>query len=402
MKRLLIIIAVLIASIWLGLQMQRDSGYVMVAYGHWTAEMSIWTALASLLITFFTAHALIKLLTKMTKVASTLQGWRKQQRMMAARHLTRRGLLALAQGKWQKAEKSLSRGTQYSDIPWLNYLAAALAAQEQGNLLKRDHYIQEAFTTHPEAQIAISLTQAQLQLSQQQWDSALAILTALLKQEPHNLFAYKLLKQIYMQLNDWDSLLALLPMLRKYQALPTLELDELEVQAHCYKLQQAKRLTLAKVKSIWQTIPVYLRKNLSLIRAYSELLITFKQTDEAAELLQNTLKKHWDNHLIRLYGLAKSSSVDKQLSLAETWLQKQPNNSELLCCLGRLAIYNQLWGKARSYLEASLAEQPNPEAYVELATLLEKLEYKEDAMYYYREGLLRVTHQELMPSQRVD
>lgn len=401
MKRLLIITAVLIVSIWLGLQMQHDSGYVMVAYNDWTAEMSIWTALASLLITFFAAHALIKLLRKTTKVASTLQGWRKRQRIMAARHLTKRGLLALAEGQWQKAEKSLSRSTQYSDIPWLNYLAAALAAQERGDFLKRDHYIQEAFITHPEAQIAISLTQAQLQLSQRQWDSALAILTALLKQEPHNIFAYKLLKQIYLQLNDWDSLLALLPMLRKYQALPTSELDELEVQAYCYKLQQAKLLTLVKVRSIWQKIPVYLRKNLSLIRGYSELLIIFKQPDEAVELLQNTLKKQWDNQLIRLYGLAQSNFIDKQLSLAETWLQKQPKSPELLCCLGRLAIYNQLWGKARSYLEASLAERPNTEAYVELAKLLEKLEYKEDAMHYYREGLLQVTRQEFMPSQRV-
>ncbi|MDF2866772.1 MAG: hemY [Gammaproteobacteria bacterium] len=394
MKRLLVTLLVFIASIWLGLQMQRDSGYVMIAYNGRTAEMSIWIALAGLLITFFATYALIKLIKKTTQVGSTLQRWKKQQRIMVARHLTKRGLLTLAEGQWQKAEKNLSRGAKYSDMPWLNYIAAAKAAQEQADLLKREHYLQEAFTAHPEAQVAISLTQAQLQLDSQQWEQALVTLANLLKQEPNNPFAYKLLKQVYIQLNDWDSLLALLPILRKSQALPIFELDELETKAYYYKLQQAKLLTLAKAQSIWQTIPRYLRKNPSLIQSYSELLIGFKQMDEAVELLQNSLKKQWDNNLIRLYGLAPSSTVGKQLSVAENWLPGQAKNPELLRCLGRLSIYNQLWGKARDYLEASLAAQPNPETYVELAKLLEKLGQPQEAMRYYREGLLQVTYQE--------
>ena len=394
MKRLLVTLLVFIASIWLGLQMQRDSGYVMIAYNGRTAEMSIWIALAGLLITFFATYALIKLIKKTTQVGSTLQRWKKQQRIMVARHLTKRGLLTLAEGQWQKAEKNLSRGAKYSDMPWLNYIAAAKAAQEQADLLKREHYLQEAFTAHPEAQVAISLTQAQLQLDSQQWEQALVTLANLLKQEPNNPFAYKLLKQVYIQLNDWDSLLALLPILRKSQALPIFELDELETKAYYYKLQQAKLLTLAKAQSIWQTIPRYLRKNPSLIQSYSELLIGFKQMDEAVELLQNSLKKQWDNNLIRLYGLAPSSTVGKQLSVAENWLPGQAKNPELLRCLGRLSIYNQLWGKARDYLEASLAVQPNPETYVELAKLLEKLGQPQEAMRYYREGLLQVTYQE--------
>jgi HemY protein len=396
MKRLLVLVVILMASVWLGLQMQKDSGYVSIAYGHWALEMSIWTALIGLLITFAAVYALIKLARKIFKVGATLQRWKRQQKMRACRHLTKRGLIALAEGAWIKAEKNLIRSAKYSDMSLINYLSAAKAAQAQGNWVKRDEYLHIAITSNPTAQVAVGLTQARLQLNQQEWEQALATLTNLLKQEPNNIYAYQLLKQVYLQLGDWNSLAELIPILRKYQAVPTLELDEMEANTYCHKLHQTKALGLTKIQTIWQKIPRNLRKLPSLIQCYSELLIEFRQMEEATVLIQESLKKQWNNNLVRLYGLTHSAAPDKQLKVAEDWLAIQPNNSALLLCLGRLASYNQLWGKARSYFEASIAEQASPETYAELAKLLEKIEQSEDAMRYYREGLLLMAKQGLV------
>lgn len=59
----------------------------------------------------------------------------------------------------------------------------------------------------------------------------------------------------------------------------------------------------------------------------------------------------------------------------------------LLLALGRLSLRNRLWGKARSYLEASIGASPRSAAYGELGRLLEQLGEQEAAREHYRKGL---------------
>jgi len=51
--------------------------------------------------------------------------------------------------------------------------------------------------------------------------------------------------------------------------------------------------------------------------------------------------------------------------------------------LGKLCLYQKLWGKAQSYLDASISLQPSHAAYNSLGGLAEKLGRKEDAFQYY-------------------
>jgi HemY protein len=48
---------------------------------------------------------------------------------------------------------------------------------------------------------------------------------------------------------------------------------------------------------------------------------------------------------------------------------------------------NEIWGKARSYLENAIANGAAPEAYAELGHLLEQLGEHEAAREVYRKGL---------------
>ena len=63
----------------------------------------------------------------------------------------------------------------------------------------------------------------------------------------------------------------------------------------------------------------------------------------------------------------------RQLALAESLLGKHPREPELLLALGRIALRNQLWGKARDYLESSLKLAARPDTCAELARLCEHL-----------------------------
>ena len=58
-----------------------------------------------------------------------------------------------------------------------------------------------------------------------------------------------------------------------------------------------------------------------------------------------------------------------------------------MLCMGRLAIQNQLWGMARSFLEVAVQNGDNNEAFLELARLHESLDENDSALKIYKRGL---------------
>ena len=73
---------------------------------------------------------------------------------------------------------------------------------------------------------------------------------------------------------------------------------------------------------------------------------------------------------------------------AEKWLDDYGKNEYLLLALGRICIRAKLWGKAQSYLEASIGVRATPANCLVLAELLsDHLQQKEKASEYYQKGL---------------
>ncbi|MEB3734659.1 hypothetical protein ULF88_12275 [Halopseudomonas pachastrellae] len=126
----------------------------------------------------------------------------------------------------------LKRSAPHAELPLINYLAAARAANELEDYPECDALLREAYETTPKADVAIAVTQAQLQIARGQLEQALATLTRLRKEHPKHLYALKLLSQVYVRLEDWHSLLDLLPELRRQKVLREEEQQALERQVH--------------------------------------------------------------------------------------------------------------------------------------------------------------------------
>ncbi|CKJ64323.1 HemY protein [Neisseria meningitidis] len=62
----------------------------------------------------------------------------------------------------------------------------------------------------------------------------------------------------------------------------------------------------------------------------------------------------------------------KAIDFADAWLKEQPDNALLLMYLGRLAYGRKLWGKAKGYLEASIALKPSISARLVLAKVFDE------------------------------
>jgi HemY protein len=188
-------------------------------------------------------------------------------------------------------------------------------------------------------------------------------------------------------------LIRLMPELRKGKVLPAAELADLERRAWGENLtlaahsEQAGEVGLQSLNKAWQQLSSAQRQEPPLVLAYAEQLRQMGADAEAEEVLRGALKRDYNSHLARFYGLLRGGDPARQLQTAEGWLKHHPADPSLLLTLGRLCLQSSLWGKARDYLEDSLRLQRNPEACAELARLLAQLGETERSNQLFQEGL---------------
>lgn len=392
MKLLFFIIVVLVGAVGLALLAQSESGYVLINYGPWSVETSFTFAAVVLLLGFVLFYTALRLAAVALALPGRLRAWRRERRTLRARLVTLRGLTALAEGHWLKAERDLSRYAGRSETPLLNYLGAARAAQMLGDEERRDYHLSMAYKSAAEGELAVGVTQAELQMASGQLEQALATLMHLHGKTPKNVRVLQLLQQVYERLGSWNELVALLPELRKRRAVEEDEADLLERRTWETLLRQShEHGNLEKLHELWERIPRHLRQHATLLAAYVRGLLALGGGDEAEELLREAVRRQWDAELVRLYGLAEGRNPPQQLAAAEEWLKRHQRHPLLLLTLGRLAMRAQLWGKARAYLEASAGMEARAETYRMLGELLERLGEEVTARDYYHKGLALVT-----------
>lgn len=390
MIRTLMLFVILLASVYLGIQLSHDPGYVLISINHWSIETTVWVAILITLLAFIVFHSILLLLSLISRSPSSFKQWRAKRRTLKAQAKTRQGLIEFSEGHWSEAKNHLIKALPDTDSPLLNYLTAARAAQEMGDNQLRDDYLREAQQAMPEARIAVELTQAQLQLANKQWEQALATLRHLQDLAPKHPYVLKLLMRLYKEVKDWPQLISLLPELKQYKVVTGAAFDKLQQQTYLHAMTDLARMGQAEpLKTFVEKLPKNLAYAPELMAEYSRFLIAKGQEKEAESLLRHCLKKEYNEQLIELYGLLKAD--EKQLAFAESLLKKIPHSAALYLCLGRLSIQNNLWGKAKTYFEESLLHKVSPEAYIELGKLLERLSDQNAACIAYRQGLLLAT-----------
>lgn len=364
-------------------------GYVVFSFAEYTIETSFTFMTGAVLLAFFLLYYILRLMSRLFRVpvyVSRMHGQRKSER---AKNSLVKGLIEMSEGRFSQAEKMFLKQVSHSDAALLNYLMAARAAQQLGEYGRRDEYLRLAHESTPSADIAIGLTQAELQLSHKQFEQALATLNHLSSVSPKHAYVKRLQTRVYQQLGDWDSLGIALEEAKKLKALDDERYQELELQAYTGMLKNSiKQVDGEKTEQIWKKLPKQLKSSAELLFLYGSYLKQQSKDNEAESLIRNHLNTRWSEELAQLYCELNVTDPKKQFETAETWLHNQPRNAWLLLVLGKLSMKCQYWGKARNYLETSISVKPLSEAYLKLAQLLEeKMDEHEEAEKYYRQGL---------------
>lgn len=389
MKRLIFILIALAAAVWIGLNLHRGPGIIVVSFAGWRIDAPLWLGLLALLLAYILLYYILSVISGVVYIAKNLKTIAANFSKKRANQLNIKGFIAAFEGKWAMAEQALVQSAHASDMPWLNYLFAAKAAQAQGEEKRSDNYLDQAHKQSSGTQTAITLTSAKLHYQRGQYQQSLHLLKDLYVKMPTHPTVLKLLQEVYIQLGDWENLRKLLPKIKqsknispqKYQAL------ENRVWTELLRVTCQDKSDLATTK-LWQTMPKRLRQEMDIVLLYVNFLQLHQKFVEAQMLIKETLKHQWDERLIRLYGKLIHPDPKKLLTTAEKWLKEHPNSPGLLFTLGLLCEGQQLWGKAQHYFEASLEIAPDPKTYAQLGVLLEKLNKPELSAQYFKKGLL--------------
>lgn len=383
MKRLfwLILIGLLLASTaYLGLN--HDPGYVRISVGNWLIESNLYVLAiinTSILVLLFITLSILRRLWRAQKSAGQ---WLGNSRAQKAAKKTNDGLLAFLEGNWGDASKLLKSSADKSATPIVNYLAAAHAANEQGNKKEAELLLQKAYDKTTDSDFAVGIAKAQMELDQNQLESSLATLVRLKARKPNHPFILKLLRSVYVRLEDWQQLIQLIPELKKAPNADKAKLHELEEQAwrelftqKADELQRDNQVDRAsdELAELWKKLPDSVRYDDTVILNYATQLIRLQNEIEAETLIRKMLVRNWSDSLVALYGTVKANNPAEQLITAETWLKSRPNNHVLLLSLGRISLQNELWGKALEYFEASNSLHPSKESLAELCRLEQHL-----------------------------
>ena len=359
-----------------------DNGYVLINFRGYAIEMSVPVLVMLLVFGYLAIRVVVHLWRaprRLGEMAAQRKGRKAGERIV-------RGYIEMGEGNYARGERLLTKGVRNSETPLLNYLAAARAAQAQGDTDRRDNWLKMAYEHEPRAAATVLLTQAELQLANEEIEVARATLNQVLEMTPRNPEALRIKAELSVASKDWHELQSLLTRLLKSGHVSTAVTDNWYITTWHALLGEASDAP-DSVGQLWKELPKHLRDNPALMRARLEALIKEGRTSEAETIIRKALKQHWSEELILLYGLLEADDRSALLRRAEGWLQQRPDDPALLLTAGRLCVRNELWGKARSYFESSIGLRPSPETWHELGQLLTRMGEEQAASDAYQKGL---------------
>ena len=143
----------------------QDRGYVLVSFRTITVEMSVPILVLVLVI----LYALVRVLLRIWRAPRQLGEVIADRRHRRAADKLTRGLIHMTEGDWARSERLLTDGLKGGAAPRVHDLMAARAAQLQGSRERRNEWLKLAYETLPEAELAVLLTQAELQFEDQEY-----------------------------------------------------------------------------------------------------------------------------------------------------------------------------------------------------------------------------------------
>jgi HemY protein len=381
-----------IAAVLAALAAKLNSGYALLVAPPYRVELSLNLLLILIVVGFLSLYLGVRMVTRTAQLPAEVRLWRRRQKEQRARAKLDAAVLALLEGRYGKAQQEAKEALA---LPYSSGLAALVAARAAIDVRQFD--AAEGFLSRPEAQ-ATSLAvprltlSAEIALEQGQPQEALQILDALRREAGLHTAGLRLELRATQAARRFAAIPQLVEQLVKRGVFDAAQGEQVKIAAQREQLR-ALAYDASGLRDAWGRLPEAMRTQTQIARAAAQSFLQLGGDREAVDIVARSLERSWNSDLVELYGECRLPDPTQQLEQAERWLSAHNQDAALLRVLGALCQRQQLWGKAQTYLEASLALENHWRTHLALGEMLGRLARSDEANTHFVAALQLATEE---------
>lgn len=372
--------SLLIAALAVGFALlaKSDAGYVQFVLPPVRVELSFFVFVLGVFLAFLAVHALLRLASRIASMPGEVKAHRARQQLDRARSKQDAALVALLEGRYGRARELADEALAMPRSGGLPALIGARAALEM-----RDFGAAAGLLARPDARVASLavprlMLEAELALEQGQAGEALSQLDALKREAGAHTAALRLSLRALSAAGRPAEMPSIVDQLVRRKVYDAEQGAMVRASAHAEALAGLVH-DASGLRDYWNRLPEADRLHPRVARAAAAGFLRLGGDREAVDLLSRSLDRQWEPALVDLFAEARPADGSRQLEIAERWLGQHPDDAALLGALGRLCERAQLWGKAQTYYEASLALDDHWRTRVRLGEMLARLGRADEA-----------------------
>ena len=383
----LLVLAALAAG--LSLAAIYNDGYILLVLPPWRVELSLNLLLVLALIGFVSLYFLVRSISALLALPVSVREFRARRAHEKADIALRDAMALSMEGRFGRALRLAEVSYAADHAPLLAALVAEQAAHEmrddEREVQWRDRARQQESIQGKGVSGARLMVEAGIAVNKRDYEKASDILEQFNRVGGLHVAAQRLALRVYQGLGRWQDVERVVRQLEKHRAMTPVQAAPLRQRAQREMINQLKDRgeAGAALERFLRKLPDADRFEPRLVLHAAPMLNAAGNPEAAARLIEDALDANWDGDLAAAYGECNSDTMAR-IAHAERWLHAHPRDARLLLTLGRLCRRQQLWGKAQSYLEASLSICPSRWAHLELASLHDHLDQAAQANRHYR------------------
>ncbi len=366
------------AAVGLAILGKFNTGYVLVVAPPYRIELALNLVLILAALAFVLLYAAVRVTVRTLNLPARVRAFRREQQVRRAREQQDAAVVALLEGRYGKAQQHAQAALAIPHSSGLAAIVAARAALDVRDFDRADEHLSRLDAQVPALAVPRTMIEAELLLEQGRPADALAVLGRLRKEVGMHTAALRLELRALQAARRWAEAPAVIEQLVKREVL------EPDQAAHLRSRILAERLReLANdprgFRDAWARLAEADQSDSRIAAAGARALLEQGADQEAVDIVARALDHTWSQDLLLLYGECKGANVLRQIEQAEKWLPEHNRDPLLMLTLGRLCVRQQLWGKAQTYLEASLALENTYSGHLALGEMLGKLGRTDEA-----------------------
>lgn len=378
------------AAVAAALAVKLNAGYALLVAPPYRIELSLNLLLLIAVVGFAALYAAIRLVVRTVRLPQSVRAWRRRRKLERARFAQDAAVVALLEGRYGKAQQCAMEALAIPGSNGLNAIVGARAAIDV-----RNFDAAEALLNRPDAQVTSLavprlMLQAEIALEHGEPQRALDILRELRREAGMHTAALRLELRCLQAARRWTDIAPLLEQLVRRKVFDSTQAEHVRVTAQSEQLK-ALAHDAAGLREYWARLADAAKRHPKVARAAARSFLQLGGDREAVDILAESLEREWNSELVELYGDCRPADATRQLEQAERWLARHNQDPVLLRVLGTLCQRRQLWGKAQTYFEASLALDDGWRAHLALGELLGHLNRDEQANAHFVAALKLAT-----------